>query len=115
MQEFGSALSPRPGRAEFRAEALQKKRQERLEAQGSVEELEEHRRLMAWNDEENARQRARRSAQPCPAGTAAVAELTPLEPRLTFTEAGLLWAGLGTGSWWGMVTIPVIVGVPSPV
>lgn len=47
-------------RAEFRAEVLQKKREERLAAEGSVEELEEHRRLMAWNDEENARQRARR-------------------------------------------------------
>lgn len=47
-------------RAEFRAEVLQKKQEERLAAEGSLEELEEHRRLMAWNDEENARQRARR-------------------------------------------------------
>ncbi|XP_071303286.1 small ribosomal subunit protein mS26 [Agelaius tricolor] len=47
-------------RAEFRAEVLQKKREERLAAEGSPEELEEHRRLMAWNEEENARQRARR-------------------------------------------------------
>ncbi|NXP42035.1 RT26 protein, partial [Leiothrix lutea] len=47
-------------RAEFRAEVLQKQREERLAAEGSVEELEEHRRLMAWNDEENARQQARR-------------------------------------------------------
>ncbi|KAL2305504.1 hypothetical protein Nmel_007491 [Mimus melanotis] len=48
-------------RAEFRAEVLQKKQEERLAAEGSLEELEEHRRLMAWNDEENARQRARSS------------------------------------------------------
>ncbi|NXD46706.1 RT26 protein, partial [Copsychus sechellarum] len=46
-------------RAEFRAEVLQKKREERVAAL-EVEELEEHRRLMAWNEEENARQRARR-------------------------------------------------------
>ncbi|NXR27397.1 RT26 protein, partial [Cinclus mexicanus] len=46
-------------RAEFRAEVLQRKGEE-LAAKGSVAELEEHRRLMAWNDEENARQRARR-------------------------------------------------------
>ncbi|XP_037991396.1 28S ribosomal protein S26, mitochondrial [Motacilla alba alba] len=46
-------------RAEFRAEVLQRKREERL-AEDSLEELEEHRRLMAWNEEENARQRARR-------------------------------------------------------
>ncbi|RMC14562.1 hypothetical protein DUI87_09659 [Hirundo rustica rustica] len=48
------------GRAEFRAEVLQRKQEERLAAAGSVEEQEEHRRLMAWNDEENARQQARR-------------------------------------------------------
>ncbi|KAM7021652.1 small ribosomal subunit protein mS26 [Passerculus sandwichensis] len=47
-------------RAEFRAEVQQKKREERLTAEGSPEELEEHRRLMAWNEEENGRQRARR-------------------------------------------------------
>ncbi|XP_066173552.1 small ribosomal subunit protein mS26 [Sylvia atricapilla] len=47
-------------RAEFRAEVLQKKREERLAAEDSVEEQEEHRRLMAWNAEENARQQARR-------------------------------------------------------
>ncbi|XP_027568493.2 28S ribosomal protein S26, mitochondrial [Pipra filicauda] len=47
-------------RAEFRAEVLQKKREERLGGENSAELLEEHRRLMAWNDEENARQRARR-------------------------------------------------------
>ncbi|XP_017684478.1 PREDICTED: uncharacterized protein LOC108504256 [Lepidothrix coronata] len=46
--------------AEFRAEVLQKKREERLGGENSAELLEEHRRLMAWNDEENARQRARR-------------------------------------------------------
>ncbi|NXL16165.1 RT26 protein, partial [Setophaga kirtlandii] len=51
---------PWPCRAEFRAEVLQKKREERLAAEGLPEELEEHRRLMAWNEEENARQRARR-------------------------------------------------------
>ncbi|XP_017597883.1 PREDICTED: 28S ribosomal protein S26, mitochondrial [Corvus brachyrhynchos] len=59
-QARSSVPSPAPGRAEFRAEVLQKTREERLAAEGSVEELEEHRRLMAWNDEENARQRARR-------------------------------------------------------
>ncbi|XP_032542743.1 28S ribosomal protein S26, mitochondrial [Chiroxiphia lanceolata] len=47
-------------RAEFRAEVLQKKREERLGGENSAELLEEHQRLMAWNDEENARQRARR-------------------------------------------------------
>ncbi|XP_054149218.1 28S ribosomal protein S26, mitochondrial [Melozone crissalis] len=47
-------------RAEFKAEVLQKKREERLTAEGSPEQLEEHRRLMAWNEEENGRQRARR-------------------------------------------------------
>ncbi|NWW30306.1 RT26 protein, partial [Panurus biarmicus] len=46
-------------RAEFRAE-VQRKREELLAAEVSLEELEEHRRLMAWNDEENARQQARR-------------------------------------------------------
>ncbi|NXG02765.1 RT26 protein, partial [Sakesphorus luctuosus] len=55
-----SVASPAPGRAEFRAEVLQKKREERLSGENSAELLEEHRRLMAWNDEENARQRARR-------------------------------------------------------
>lgn len=61
-----SGPSPPPDRAEFRAEVLQKKQEERLAAQDSVQELEEHRRLMAWNDEENARQQARRSAQLSP-------------------------------------------------
>uniref|UniRef100_A0A8C5IK22 Small ribosomal subunit protein mS26 n=1 Tax=Junco hyemalis TaxID=40217 RepID=A0A8C5IK22_JUNHY len=57
----GAQRPPRPCRAEFRAEVLQKKREERLIAEGLPEELEEHRRLMAWNEEENGRQRARRS------------------------------------------------------
>ncbi|KAM9286321.1 small ribosomal subunit protein mS26 [Cariama cristata] len=47
-------------RAEFRAEALQKKREAMLSQEDSAELMEEHRRLMAWNDAENARQRARR-------------------------------------------------------
>ncbi|NXL96562.1 RT26 protein, partial [Tyrannus savana] len=55
-----SVPSPPPCRSEFRAEVLQKKREERLGGEDSAELLEEHRRLMAWNDEENARQRARR-------------------------------------------------------
>ncbi|XP_009705090.1 PREDICTED: 28S ribosomal protein S26, mitochondrial, partial [Cariama cristata] len=46
--------------AEFRAEALQKKREAMLSQEDSAELMEEHRRLMAWNDAENARQRARR-------------------------------------------------------
>ncbi|KAM6401830.1 small ribosomal subunit protein mS26 [Pluvialis apricaria] len=47
-------------RAEFRAEVLQKKREALASGEDSVELTEEHRRLMAWNEEENARQRARR-------------------------------------------------------
>ncbi|KAM6075950.1 small ribosomal subunit protein mS26 [Chlamydotis macqueenii] len=47
-------------RAEFRAEVLQKKRQALLAREDSAQLTEEHRRLMAWNDLENARQRARR-------------------------------------------------------
>ncbi|KAM6429942.1 small ribosomal subunit protein mS26 [Rhynochetos jubatus] len=47
-------------RAEFRAEVLQKKREALLSREDSVELAAEHRRLMAWNEEENARQRARR-------------------------------------------------------
>ncbi|KAM9236375.1 LOW QUALITY PROTEIN: small ribosomal subunit protein mS26 [Leptosomus discolor] len=47
-------------RAEFRAEALQKKREALLSQEDSEKLAEEHRRLMAWNDAENARQRARR-------------------------------------------------------
>ncbi|NWR73410.1 RT26 protein, partial [Centropus unirufus] len=47
-------------RAEFRAETLQKKREALLSGEDSVELTQEHRLLMAWNDEENARQRARR-------------------------------------------------------
>lgn len=59
-----SAASPLPGRAEFRAEVLQKKREALLSQEDSAELTEEHRRLMAWNEAENARQRARRSARP---------------------------------------------------
>ncbi|KAM9294844.1 small ribosomal subunit protein mS26 [Morus bassanus] len=47
-------------RAEFRAEVLQKKREALLAREDSAELTEEHRRLMAWNEAENARQRARR-------------------------------------------------------
>ncbi|KAM6132854.1 small ribosomal subunit protein mS26 [Pterocles gutturalis] len=47
-------------RAQFRAEVLQKKREAQLSREDLVELSEEHRRLMAWNDAENARQRARR-------------------------------------------------------
>ncbi|NXJ62650.1 RT26 protein, partial [Rostratula benghalensis] len=47
-------------RAEFRAEVLQKKREAQLSQEDSEELKEEHRRLMAWNDAENARQQARR-------------------------------------------------------
>ncbi|KAM6136068.1 LOW QUALITY PROTEIN: small ribosomal subunit protein mS26 [Phoenicopterus ruber ruber] len=47
-------------RAEFRAEVLQKKREALLTGEDSAELTEEHQRLMAWNEAENARQRARR-------------------------------------------------------
>ncbi|XP_054681571.1 28S ribosomal protein S26, mitochondrial [Grus americana] len=47
-------------RAEFRAEVTQKKREALLSQEDSAELMEEHRRLMAWNEAENARQRARR-------------------------------------------------------
>ncbi|XP_054247551.1 28S ribosomal protein S26, mitochondrial-like [Indicator indicator] len=47
-------------RAEFRAEVLQKKREALLSQEESTELAEEHQRLMAWNEAENARQRARR-------------------------------------------------------
>ncbi|XP_075608919.1 small ribosomal subunit protein mS26 [Balearica regulorum gibbericeps] len=47
-------------RAEFRAEVVQKKREALLSQEDSAELMEEHRRLMAWNEAENARQRARR-------------------------------------------------------
>ncbi|XP_009469986.1 PREDICTED: 28S ribosomal protein S26, mitochondrial [Nipponia nippon] len=58
-QELSSLPSP-PGRAEFRAEVLRKKREAELSREDSAELTEEHRRLMAWNEAENARQRARR-------------------------------------------------------
>ncbi|XP_015718463.1 28S ribosomal protein S26, mitochondrial [Coturnix japonica] len=47
-------------RSIFRAEVVQKKREAQRAAEDSAALLEEHRRLMAWNDAENARQRARR-------------------------------------------------------
>ncbi|NXX23463.1 RT26 protein, partial [Podargus strigoides] len=47
-------------RSEFRAEVLQKKREERLSREDTPEMLEEHQRLMAWNEEQNAQQRTRR-------------------------------------------------------
>ncbi|XP_010289668.1 PREDICTED: 28S ribosomal protein S26, mitochondrial, partial [Phaethon lepturus] len=46
--------------AEFRAEVLQRKREVRQSQEDSAELAEEHRRLMAWNEAENARQRERR-------------------------------------------------------
>ncbi|NWU94805.1 RT26 protein, partial [Upupa epops] len=47
-------------RAEFKAEVLQKKRETSQNQENSAELIEEHQRLMAWNNEENARQQARR-------------------------------------------------------
>ncbi|KAK4819182.1 hypothetical protein QYF61_025997 [Mycteria americana] len=47
-------------RAEFKAEVVQKKREALLSREDSAELTEEHRRLMAWNQAENARQQARR-------------------------------------------------------
>ncbi|NXL68156.1 RT26 protein, partial [Chordeiles acutipennis] len=47
-------------RAQFRAEVLQKKREALLSREDSAELQEQHQRLMAWNEQENARQRARR-------------------------------------------------------
>lgn len=52
--------SPPRGSCIFRAEVLQQKREERLQLEGSAALREEHRLLMAWNEAENARQRARR-------------------------------------------------------
>lgn len=63
-QPWARAQRPPPGRAEFRAEVLQKKQEALLSQEDSAELTEEHRRLMAWNEAENARQRARRSAGP---------------------------------------------------
>ncbi|XP_064916303.1 small ribosomal subunit protein mS26 [Columba livia] len=47
-------------RAEFKAEVVQRKREATLCGEDSAEQAEEHRRLMAWNEAENARQRLRR-------------------------------------------------------
>ncbi|XP_068799890.1 small ribosomal subunit protein mS26 isoform X1 [Struthio camelus] len=47
-------------RSVFRAEVSQKKRERLLSGEDTEERSEEHRLLMAWNDAENARQRARR-------------------------------------------------------
>ncbi|KAI6069738.1 28S ribosomal protein S26, mitochondrial [Aix galericulata] len=47
-------------RCMFRAEVLQRQREERQQQEGSAALREEHRLLMAWNEAENARQRARR-------------------------------------------------------
>ncbi|XP_068799891.1 small ribosomal subunit protein mS26 isoform X2 [Struthio camelus] len=46
-------------RSVFRAEVSQKKRERLLSGEDTEERSEEHRLLMAWNDAENARQRAR--------------------------------------------------------
>ncbi|XP_051499921.1 28S ribosomal protein S26, mitochondrial [Apus apus] len=47
-------------RAEFRAEALQRRRAALASREDSAELQEQHRQLMAWNRAENARQRQRR-------------------------------------------------------
>uniref|UniRef100_A0A8D0KWC9 Small ribosomal subunit protein mS26 n=1 Tax=Strix occidentalis caurina TaxID=311401 RepID=A0A8D0KWC9_STROC len=74
-------------RAEFRAEMLQKKREALLSQEDSAELMEQHRRLMAWNEAENARQRARRSA-----GGAAGQP----EGLLPFTALAFAWAELNS-------------------
>ncbi|KAK2510763.1 hypothetical protein Q9233_017449 [Columba guinea] len=47
-------------RAEFKAEVVQRKREATLCREDLAEQAEEHRRLMAWNEAENAQQRLRR-------------------------------------------------------
>uniref|UniRef100_A0A8C9F0W6 Progonadoliberin n=1 Tax=Pavo cristatus TaxID=9049 RepID=A0A8C9F0W6_PAVCR len=47
-------------RSVFRSEVVQRKREAQRVAEDSAALSEEHRLLMAWNDAENARQRARR-------------------------------------------------------
>ncbi|NWI10846.1 RT26 protein, partial [Crypturellus soui] len=47
-------------RSEFRAEVKRKKQEALAGGEDAAEHVEEHRLLMAWNDAENARQRARR-------------------------------------------------------
>ncbi|XP_074847766.1 small ribosomal subunit protein mS26 [Carettochelys insculpta] len=47
-------------RAEFRQEVLQKKREELLDREYGEEAMGTHRKLMAWNDAENERQRKKR-------------------------------------------------------
>ncbi|OXB75845.1 UNVERIFIED_CONTAM: hypothetical protein H355_009478 [Colinus virginianus] len=47
-------------RSIFKSEVVQKKREAQRDAENSAALSEEHRVLMAWNDAENARQRARR-------------------------------------------------------
>ncbi|NP_001035002.2 28S ribosomal protein S26, mitochondrial [Gallus gallus] len=47
-------------RSIFRSEVVQRKREAQRDAEDSAALSEEHRLLMAWNDAENARQRARR-------------------------------------------------------
>ncbi|XP_031444025.1 28S ribosomal protein S26, mitochondrial-like [Phasianus colchicus] len=47
-------------RSIFRSEVVQRKHEAQKDAEDSAAVLEEHRLLMAWNDAENARQRARR-------------------------------------------------------
>lgn len=57
---WGAELPPPRGSCMFRAEVLQRQREERQQQEDSVALREEHRLLMAWNEAENARQRARR-------------------------------------------------------
>lgn len=61
MGALWGAEFPLPrGSCMFRAEVLQRQREERQQQEDSVALREEHRLLMAWNEAENARQRARR-------------------------------------------------------
>nr|XP_025977589.1 28S ribosomal protein S26, mitochondrial-like [Dromaius novaehollandiae] len=66
-RDLGAPPRPQPPseppavpRCEFRAEVAQKKRQALQGGEDAEQRAEEHRLLMAWNDAENARQRARR-------------------------------------------------------
>ncbi|XP_030420339.1 28S ribosomal protein S26, mitochondrial [Gopherus evgoodei] len=47
-------------RAEFKQEVLRKKHQERLDKESGEEAMEEHRKMMAWNNAENERLRKKR-------------------------------------------------------
>lgn len=59
--ECGAVLSALLlGSSIFRSEVVQRKHEAQKDAEDSAALSEEHRLLMAWNDAENARQRARR-------------------------------------------------------